>query len=172
VSARPRYWLGLGSNVGDRFGALAAALGCLERHGLVLEAVSPVYETAPREMENQPSFLNAACRVRAALDPPGLLAVAKACEAALGRTPGPRFGPRRIDCDILLWEGGTWRDADLEVPHPRLAERRFALVPLLAIDPGLALPDGRTLAELEAGLDPFEQPVALAAGPPRPGAIN
>jgi len=172
VSARSRYWLGLGSNMGDRLGALAGALGCLQRAGVVVEATSPVYETAPRDLESQPSFLNAACRVTAALDPPGLLAVAKACEAALGRTPGPRFGPRRIDCDILLWEGGAWRDGELEVPHPRLAERRFALVPLLALDPGLALPDGRTLAELESALDPLEQPVAVAARPPEPGAID
>ena len=70
-----------------------------------------------------------------------------------------RFGPRAIDCDILLWDGGAWRDASLEVPHPRLAERRFALLPLLDLDPDLTLPDGRRLADLAAAIDPADQPV-------------
>ena len=75
-------------------------------------------------------------------------------EAGLGRDPdGVRFGPRAIDCDILLWDGGGWRDEALEVPHPRLAERRFALLPLLNLDPDL------TLADLAAAIDPADQPV-------------
>jgi 2-amino-4-hydroxy-6-hydroxymethyldihydropteridine diphosphokinase len=69
-----------------------------------------------------------------------------------------RFGPRAIDCDLLLWEGGTWSDEALVIPHPRLAERRFALLPLLDLDPGLTLPDGRSLADLAAAIDPSEQP--------------
>jgi 2-amino-4-hydroxy-6-hydroxymethyldihydropteridine diphosphokinase len=88
-----------------------------------------------------------------------VLDLAKALEGDLGRTPGVRFGPRAIDCDLLLWEGGEWRDERLQVPHPRLCERRFALVPVLDLDPGLRLPDGRRLADLLAALDPREQPV-------------
>ena len=66
---------------------------------------------------------------------------AKRLEAELGRDPGGvRFGPRAIDCDLLLWDGGAWHDEALEVPHPRLAERRFALLPLLDLDPALTLP--------------------------------
>ncbi len=139
-----RYWLGLGANVGDRRATIEAALGWLAA-ATRLEAVSPAYETAPRDLEDQPPFLNAAARVETALDPPALLAEVKRLERELGRDPGGvRFGPRAIDCDLLLWEGGAWRDDTLEVPHPRLAERRFALLPLLDLDPGLSLPDGRS----------------------------
>ncbi len=118
----------------------------------------------------QPAFLNAAARVDTPLDPPALLAQVKRLERELGRDPdGVRFGPRAIDCDLLLWEGGAWRDEALEVPHPRLAQRRFALLPLLDLDPGLTLPDGRSLAELEAALDPLDQPAKRLPEPlPRP----
>jgi 2-amino-4-hydroxy-6-hydroxymethyldihydropteridine diphosphokinase len=151
---RRRYWLGLGANLGDRRAALEAALAWLDREGQRVEAVSPAYETAPREVEDQPSFLNAAARVASAVEPPELLAQVKRMERELGRDPdGPRFGPRAIDCDLLLWEGGAWSGPDLEIPHPRLAERRFALLPLLDLDPGLALPDGRRLAATLAGRD-------------------
>jgi 2-amino-4-hydroxy-6-hydroxymethyldihydropteridine diphosphokinase len=153
-----RYWLGLGANLGDRAAAIQAALDRLAREGLEIEAVSGLYETAPRELLDQPPFLNAACRARTPLPPPSVLDLAKAAEAALGRRPGRRYGPRAIDCDLLLWEGGRWADERLEVPHPRLAERRFALLPLLDLDPGLALPDGRRVAALAAALDADEQP--------------
>jgi 2-amino-4-hydroxy-6-hydroxymethyldihydropteridine diphosphokinase len=124
-----------------------------------VERVSAVYETAPRDLEEQPSFLNAACRVASPLDPPGLLGVLKRIERALGREPGRRFGPRAIDLDILMWEGGAWTDDTLHVPHPRLAERRFAMVPLLDLDPDLVLPGGELLRDLADALDPAEQPV-------------
>ncbi len=153
-----RYWLGLGANLGDRREAIEEALGALARHHR-LEAVSPAYETAPRELADQPAFLNAAARIAADLDPPALLREVKAIERALGRAPGGvRFGPRAIDCDLLLWEGGEWHDARLDIPHPRLHERRFALLPLLDLDPGLTLPDGRPLAGLAAAIDPADQP--------------
>lgn len=160
-----RYWLGLGANVGDRRATIEAALGWLAA-ATRLEAVSAAYETAPRDLEDQPPFLNAAARVDTPLEPPALLAQVKRLERELGRDPGGvRFGPRAIDCDLLLWEGGAWRDATLEVPHPRLAERRFALLPLLDLDPDLTLPDGRALADLEAALDPLDQPARRLAEP-------
>ena len=164
-----RYWLGLGANLGDREAALAAAMAALEQEDVTVEAVSPVYETAPREVLDQPAFLNAACRVRTDLGPPALLDLAKRVEERLGRAPGPRWGPRAIDCDLLLWEGGAWTDERLQIPHPRLHERRFALLPLLDLDPALALPDGRALADLERALDPAEQP-ARRLGPLAPDA--
>ena len=103
-------------------------------------------------------FRNAAARVRSDLAPRAMLAEAKRLEAELGRDPGGvRFGPRVIDCDLLLWDGGAYADDRLEIPHPRLHERRFALLPLLDLDPDLRLPDGRRLADLEALLDPVEQ---------------
>lgn len=156
-----RYWLGLGGNMGDRCGALQAAVDALRDAGVVVEAVSPLFETAPRDLEDQPAFLNAAIRVRVAADPPAVLALAKRVERNLGRDPaGVRFGPRPIDCDLLVWEGGTWSDDALVVPHPRLAERRFAMVPLLELDPDLTLPDGTALADACAAIDPLSQPVS------------
>ena len=153
-----RYWLGLGANLGDPRAAIEAALARLAEVARV-EAVSHPYETAPRDLEDQPAFVNAGARVASDLDPRALLAAVKEMERALGRDPGGvRFGPRAIDCDLLLWEGGEWEDDALTIPHPRLAERRFALLPLLEIDPDLTLPDGRRLADLAAAIDPAEQP--------------
>jgi 2-amino-4-hydroxy-6-hydroxymethyldihydropteridine diphosphokinase len=160
------YWIGLGANLGERMATLSAAPGELTRRGLRVESASRVFETAPRELEDQPAFLNAAVRARSDLEPPDALRACKETEAALGRVPGVRFGPRAIDCDLLLWSGGEWRAGELEIPHPRLAERRFALLPLLDLDPDLALPDGRALADLERALDPAEQPAAPLAGEP------
>lgn len=126
---------------------------------MTVEAVSQIYETAPREVEDQPAFLNAACRIQTDLSPPALLALIKGIERDLGRVAGPRYGPRAIDLDILLWEGGEWHDTALEVPHPRLSERRFALVPVLDLDPDLVLGD-EPLAQIEARLDRDDQPVS------------
>jgi len=166
TGAATRYWIGLGANLGDRWSSLEAAVHALDAAGARVEAVSSAYETAPRDLGDQPAFLNAALRARSPLAPPDVLAAAKGVERAIGRAPGGvRFGPRIIDCDILLWEGGEWRQPDLEIPHPRLAERRFALVPLLELDPDLALPDGRRLADAEADLDPGAQAVARVSRP-------
>lgn len=134
-------------------------MDALDAGGVTVEAVSQIYETAPREVTDQPAFLNAACRIETHLEPPAVLTLVKGVERDLGRVAGPRFGPRAIDVDILLWEGGTWRDAALEVPHPRLTERRFALVPVLDLDPDLVVGD-EPLARAEARLDRDEQPVS------------
>ena len=149
--------MGLGGNLGDPAATIRAAIDWLgARHEV--EAISRIYDTSPRDLADQPPFRNAAARVRASLDPPAMLDEVKALEAELGRAPGGvRFGPRVIDADLLLWDGGAYADERLEIPHPRLAERRFALLPLLDLDPGLSLPDGRRLADLEAALDPLEQ---------------
>jgi len=140
--------------------ALNGAVDELRERGVIVEAVSRIYETAPREVEDQPPFLNAACRIQTPLDPPAVLTLIKGIEGDLGRIAGPRYGPRAIDLDILLWEGGEWSDPGLEVPHPRLAHRRFALVPVLDLDPDLAV-DGELLTHVEARLDRDEQPVAV-----------
>jgi 2-amino-4-hydroxy-6-hydroxymethyldihydropteridine diphosphokinase len=151
--------------LGDRLTVLRSAVDELGARGVTVEALSRIYETAPREVEDQPAFLNAACRIRTDLEPPALLALIKGIERDLGRIAGPRFGPRAIDLDILLWEGGQWREPGLEVPHPRLADRRFALVPVLDLDPDMRL-NGALLADIEAQLDRADQPVMLY--PPRP----
>lgn len=153
------FWLGLGANLGEPQVSMARMLAALTAAGDRVEAVSSLYDTAPRDLVDQPAFLNAAARLSSDLAPPDLLARVKELEAAFGRGEGVRYGPRVIDCDLLLWGGGAWSGPGLEIPHPRLTERRFALVPLLEIDSGLVLPDGRSLADCERRLSAAEQPV-------------
>lgn len=163
-----RYWLGLGSNLGDRAEALQAAIDALAGEGVVVQAVSAVYETAPQDVVDQPAFLNAAAMAVSDLDPPGVLAAAKRVEARAGRdAAGPRYGPRPIDVDLLVWDGGAvaMSDPDLVIPHARLAERRFALVPLLEVEPDLILPGGAPIAALAAAIAADAQPVTRTAYP-------
>ena len=146
----------MGSNLGDREGTLRRAVELLEAEpGIRVAAVSALRETDPVGYEDQPRFLNGACAVETQLEPHELLARLLAIEAALGRTRDgvPRYGPRTVDLDLLLYGQETVDEPDLTVPHPRLAERRFALEPLAELDPGLTLPDGRRVADLLAGLE-------------------
>jgi 2-amino-4-hydroxy-6-hydroxymethyldihydropteridine diphosphokinase len=142
-------YVGLGSNVGDRHAHLRAALDLLAEHGVDVEAVSSAYETEPvGEILDQPDFLNAAARIRTELEPEALLDVCKAIEVEQGRMlAGPRHGPRPLDVDLLLLGDLEVEGARLRVPHPQVTERRFVLVPLLELDPDLALPDGTRLAD-------------------------
>jgi len=156
-------WLGLGANLGEPAEALRWAIRRLGDEGVVVEAVSSLYASAPQGVEDQPEFTNAACRVRTDLDPPAVLALAKELEAEAGRVDGPRWGPRPLDIDILAWDGGTWDEPDLVIPHPRLHERRFALQPLVEVDPDLALPSGERIDALLAAIPSDEQPVARLA---------
>ncbi len=156
-------YLGLGSNLGDRAGHLRAALDALPRHGVDVEAVSSSYETEPvGELTEQADFLNAAVRVRTALEPEPLLDACKAIEVEQGRMfGGPRHGPRPLDVDLLLLGDLELSTPRLTLPHPGVTRRRFVLVPLLELDPGLRLPDGTPLAEALAAL-PEGQRVNLA----------
>jgi 2-amino-4-hydroxy-6-hydroxymethyldihydropteridine diphosphokinase len=142
-------YVGLGSNVGDRHAHLRAALDLLAEHGVDVEAVSSAYETEPvGEILDQPDFLNAAARIRTELEPEALLDVCKAIEVEQGRMlAGPRHGPRPLDVDLLLLGDLEVESARLRVPHPQVTARRFVLVPLLELDPDLALPDGTLLAD-------------------------
>lgn len=141
-------FLGLGSNLGDRAATLRAAVDALGQH-LQVSAVSSLYDTAPQLVTDQPRFLNAALAGTTALEPLALLRAVKAIEAALGRIPGPRYGPRALDIDLLLVDDLILDTPELTLPHPRLAERAFALLPLAEIAPGLRLPSGGvTIAEL------------------------
>jgi 2-amino-4-hydroxy-6-hydroxymethyldihydropteridine diphosphokinase len=143
-------YVGLGSNLGDREATLRQALELLEvEPDIAVVAVSSFRETEPWGYADQPSFLNGACAVETELPPRELLARLLAIERAIGRTrEGPRFGPRTIDLDLLLYGAEAVDEPGLSVPHPRLAERRFALEPLAELDPDLALPDGRRVANL------------------------
>jgi 2-amino-4-hydroxy-6-hydroxymethyldihydropteridine diphosphokinase len=132
-----RVVLGLGANLGDRLGALRRAVALLAASGeLAVAARSSVYETAPVGPA-QPSFLNAAVAVRTRLSLAALLERALGVERALGRVrpDAVRWGPRTIDVDLLWAEGETRDTGDLVVPHPRLRERPFALVPLVEVAP-------------------------------------
>ena len=142
-------YLGLGSNVGDRRAHLRAALDLLAEHGVEVEAVSGTYETEPvGEILDQPDFLNAAARIRTELEPEALLDVCKAIEVEQGRMlAGPRHGPRPLDVDLLLLGDLELETERLTLPHPEVTARRFVLVPLLELDPELALPDGTRLQD-------------------------
>ena len=146
-------YLGLGSNVGERERAITRALELLRERGVDVEAVSSLYETEPvGEILDQRDFLNAAARIRTALEPLALLDVCKAVEGDLGRAPGgPRHAPRPIDVDLLLLGDLELQHERLTLPHPEVRNRQFVLVPLLELDPELTLPDGTRLAELVSG---------------------
>jgi 2-amino-4-hydroxy-6-hydroxymethyldihydropteridine diphosphokinase len=148
-----RVYIALGSNLGDRLGNLEKAIAMLAPAVTVVER-SPIYDTDPKYVTDQPRFLNMVLAAETELDPPALLALLKDIEASLGRTPGERFGPRPIDLDIVFFGEEIVDLPQLTVPHPRLAERAFVLRPLADIAP--ALPDpasGATVAQMLESLD-------------------
>jgi 2-amino-4-hydroxy-6-hydroxymethyldihydropteridine diphosphokinase len=154
-----RGYLGLGSNQGDRLAALRAARDELAGRGIEVSGSSSVYETAPQgEVLDQPDFLNACLAVETDLTPEQLLDACKDVERQLGREHGgPRHGPRPIDVDVLLLGDLVHESERLSLPHREVTARRFVLEPLLELEPGLALPDGRPLAPLLAAV--ADQPV-------------
>ena len=145
-----RAYIGLGANLGDRAAMLRAAVEQLAAEpGIEVVAVSPVHETDPVGYTAQPRFLNAAAAVETELPPRAVLDRLLGIERRLGRTrDGPRFGPRTIDLDLLLYGNERIDEPGLEVPHPRLHERLFALEPLLELDPELELPGRGPLDEI------------------------
>jgi 2-amino-4-hydroxy-6-hydroxymethyldihydropteridine diphosphokinase len=134
----PEAFVALGSNLGDRAANLARARAELEAGPLRLTATSSVYETEPWGPVTQGPYLNQVVRGDTELAPRALLAALHGIESKLGRDRRSeiRFGPRVIDLDILLYDDLTLAEPDLEVPHPRLHERAFVLVPLAEIDSG------------------------------------
>jgi 2-amino-4-hydroxy-6-hydroxymethyldihydropteridine diphosphokinase len=157
-------YLGLGTNLGDRFANLRAAVAALGEVARV-EALSRVYETAPLYVTDQPAFLNMAARAETDLEPHALLARLKSIEEHLGRVASRRYGPRLIDLDILFYGGETVVSDTLEIPHPRLAERRFALAPLADIAAELRHPTlGSTIAALLDALPEADDIRIVAAG--------
>jgi len=139
-------YLGLGSNLGDRKQNLAQALDLLSQN-LVIKKLSSVYETEPVGYEEQPLFLNAVCCVSMGLSPSNLLRLVKKIEAKLGRTPGFPNAPRLIDIDILFYDNEVLSEKELTIPHPRLAERAFVLVPLAEIAPDMIHPGNKKTAK-------------------------
>jgi 2-amino-4-hydroxy-6-hydroxymethyldihydropteridine diphosphokinase len=150
-----RAYVGLGSNLGDRESSLRNTLELLAAEPDVeLVASSSFRETDPVDYEDQPRFLNAAACVETELPPRALLERLLSIEQRLGRTrTGPRYGPRVIDLDLLLYGDETVDEPGLRVPHPRLAKRAFALEPLVELDPDLVVPRLGTVSALLAGLE-------------------
>src|SRR4051812_11571266 len=145
----------MGANIGDRRRSLAAALDALGAEpGIEVVAVSSQRETDPVGYADQPRFLNAAAAIDTELGPRELLDRLLDVERRLGRTrEGPRFGPRTIDLDLLVYGDEEIDEPGLAVPHPRLHERRFALEPLSELDPALVVPGRGPVGALLAGLE-------------------
>ena len=135
--------------MGNREGNLKQALDFLSQR-LRVEKVSAVYDTEPVDNPNQPRFLNLVCRVTTFLEPPALLSLLKGIETKMGRLPNTSNLPRPIDIDILFYDDRVVNTPELTIPHPRLAERAFVLVPLVEIAPELVHPVyGKTVRELK-----------------------
>ena len=174
-------YIGLGSNLGDRLARIQEAVGILGER-LDLTAASPIYETAPMYVEDQPRFYNGVLAGATELGPLEVLGLLKSVEARVGRLPRDRYGPREIDLDLLVYGCARYRFEDtaptrdrgseigdrsgdasgyppavLNLPHPRIAERRFVLQPLYDAAPGLVLPGlGSVKALLDATFDQTE----------------
>jgi 2-amino-4-hydroxy-6-hydroxymethyldihydropteridine diphosphokinase len=147
-------YIGFGSNLGDRFSNLAAARDAVEKQAGKISALSAIYDTDPWGPVKQDNYLNHAVCISTAAKPRDLLAVLLEIERALGRdrSKEERYGPRAIDLDILLYGDETINEPDLVIPHPRLGERAFALVPLAEIAPQLVI-SGMPIRELLGGID-------------------
>jgi 2-amino-4-hydroxy-6-hydroxymethyldihydropteridine diphosphokinase len=145
-------YLSLGSNLGDRTAHIERALARLSEEGVRIVKRSSFYQTEPVEFLAQGWFLNIAVEAETELMPRQLLRVIRQIERELGRKRTVKSGPRTIDIDILLFDANIVRAAELEIPHPRMTERKFVLVPMAEIAPSLRHPVLRlTMTELLAG---------------------
>src|SRR5438093_3823872 len=161
-------YLGLGSNLGDRLANLQRAVGLLAAQPAVeVRRSSRVYETDPVGGPPQPDYLNAVVGVETSLSPRDLLEACLGVERRMGRVRSERWGPRVIDVDLLTYDEKDIREPDLVVPHPRMHERAFVLVPLMELDPDPVLAGGRQLSTFRLGptavlgVRPFAPPLSL-----------
>lgn len=144
-----KYHLGLGTNLGDREKNLKQCHLELQKLGIEILAASSIYETQPVGLKKQPWFLNQVLAIDADIQPERLLGVLKSLEKKMGRVPGPKYGPRVIDIDILMAEDLIIHTAKLKIPHPELEKRNFVLIPLTEIAATLIHPLQKiTIAEL------------------------
>lgn len=150
-----KAWLGLGSNLQQPVAQLRHALTRLgEAEGLEVLRVSSFYRTPPWGDEQQDDFINAVVEIKTSLDPIPLLRILQSIENVMGRQrSGRRWGPRLIDIDLLLYGDQKYHSADLEVPHPRMHERAFVLIPLSELAAELEIPGHGGVAELLQQLD-------------------
>ncbi|NIO47867.1 MAG: 2-amino-4-hydroxy-6-hydroxymethyldihydropteridine diphosphokinase [Candidatus Aminicenantes bacterium] len=146
-----KYFLSLGSNLGDRGKNLTLALSLLEKEGVEILKMSSLYETQPVDFPAQPWFYNQLAEVRTEANPEVFLDLVKKIEQEMGRKPRLKKGPRIIDIDIILAEGSVIRKKELKIPHPRMEKRNFVLLPFVEISPDTIHPvlkeDMKTLWE-------------------------
>jgi 2-amino-4-hydroxy-6-hydroxymethyldihydropteridine diphosphokinase len=148
-----RAYVGIGANLGDPAGQVRAAVAALRALPQVrLAATSSLYRTAPVGYLDQPAFVNAVAAVETTLSPHALLAALRGIEAAAGRERSFRNAPRTLDLDLLLYGEQTLHDAELTVPHPRMHQRAFVLVPLAEIAPEVRIPGRGSVSSLAAAV--------------------
>jgi 2-amino-4-hydroxy-6-hydroxymethyldihydropteridine diphosphokinase len=168
-----RGYLGIGSNLGDRLANLSSAVRLLEEHAVEVVRSSRVYETDPVGGPPQGAFLNAVLEIEFNGTARELLDAARSVEEAMGRVRTERWGPRVIDVDILTFGDRHVDEPDLLIPHPRMHERGFVLIPLLELTADPPLPGGRRAADVRLGPDalggvrPYAPPLATEAGAER-----
>jgi 2-amino-4-hydroxy-6-hydroxymethyldihydropteridine diphosphokinase len=147
------YLLGLGGNIGDVREAMRSVIEAFDHNSETkLGTVSRLYRTPPWGVTDQPDFLNCAISLHSTLSPPDVLELALTIERNLHRVRLERWGPRTIDIDILHWSGGSVDLPDLQVPHPRMTERAFVMVPLADIAPDLMI-NGERVSDIAKALD-------------------
>ncbi len=170
----PRAWVGVGSNLSDRLGYVKKALGMMRRIPQTeLAAVSSLYDTAPVGEQDQPRFLNAVVGLDTTLDPQSLLRELLAIEDRCGRIRRESRVPRTLDLDILVYDDVELSTDELTIPHPRMTERAFVLIPLAELAADLVVPGvGRSVEALLADLGDTAQDVKLIGGPPSPAGAE
>ncbi len=158
-------YLGLGSNLGDRLATLQQAVDLLAADpGITVRRTSRVWETDPVGGPEQPDFLNIVAEIDTDLEPLDLLTTVNRIESELGRVRDVRWGPRTVDIDILLIDDMTIADDRLTVPHPRMHERAFVLMPLLELIDDPILPNGTRLLAVrisDQAAHPYAPPLAV-----------
>jgi 2-amino-4-hydroxy-6-hydroxymethyldihydropteridine diphosphokinase len=161
-------YLGMGANLGDRLANLQTAVDLLgEEPGVRVVASSRVWETEPVGGPDQPDYLNAVIRIETELEPKELLGACMRVEKGLGRVRCVRWGPRPLDVDVLMFDDVVSNDPTLTLPHPRMLQRAFVLVPLLELDPDPVLANGRRVLDATVdveGVRPFASPLRLPEG--------
>ena len=150
-----KAWLGLGSNLQQPVGQLKDALGRLgSADGVKVLKASGLYRTPPWGDEQQDDFINAVVQIETSLEPPALLRVLQSIENGMGRQRGAqRWGPRLIDIDLLMQGDRQYQSEELELPHPRMHERAFVLIPLCELDATVKIPGHGIAVELLKSLD-------------------